>query len=442
MWTPDTFDIRLSLESTLDTSHRWPTALIDLSQAPHLALVDGVEAEQSSFALQKDHPRELVWKVTLADSPISDTEERVCIHYATELYPDGRDTCITIRIADPAPDPACFMTVPDEILVEDGALTHPLFTINSRIINPRFDPLPVHHAVLNLPASFETTKDTYWQIGEIPGKDDVYDFWIVRPLRSEYDREETVSLEVFDHGNQKILECTERVFIQGVRPPIHTSHESLDSIRYNPVTRKWVPDRFLLRFELENRTDTTNPNLFVQLRDLSENYFTNANGYPRSYGFPELGPGEDMYFEWLLIMNKVAEGANVVDTIHIEYKTDLLDGWQVIPVPVAIEARKSVGIGDVPAGAGSFTLGAFYPNPFVDRASIDVDLRSSGMLSLSIVNVYGRQVFAESGHYSRGSHTFDWDGTALDGMPIPPGVYYYSLGFGGRHESGTIVKLR
>ncbi len=75
-----------------------------------------------------------------------------------------------------------------------------------------------------------------------------------------------------------------------------------------------------------------------------------------------------------------------------------------------------------------FELEQNFPNPFNSTTSISVKLPRDAKISLDIFSVLGQKVrtLAE-GEYTGGVHTFLWEGTDDNRMPVATGVYIYRL---------------
>jgi hypothetical protein len=76
----------------------------------------------------------------------------------------------------------------------------------------------------------------------------------------------------------------------------------------------------------------------------------------------------------------------------------------------------------------SFALFQNYPNPFNPETEIRFYLDSPREVNLGIYNTRGQliRLLAED-EMSAGYHTVLWDGTNSRGLPVPSGVYFYSL---------------
>lgn len=85
----------------------------------------------------------------------------------------------------------------------------------------------------------------------------------------------------------------------------------------------------------------------------------------------------------------------------------------------------------------AFHLAQVFPNPFSQRATIEIRLEDPAAIRLSIYDVLGRRVAVLVDEtLSAGVHTVDIDGTGLS-----PGVYACVLEGDGRRESRTLVRV-
>ncbi|MGD8717219.1 MAG: T9SS type A sorting domain-containing protein [Candidatus Zixiibacteriota bacterium] len=79
-------------------------------------------------------------------------------------------------------------------------------------------------------------------------------------------------------------------------------------------------------------------------------------------------------------------------------------------------------------GKAGFALAQNYPNPFRARTNIVFAVPEEGNVKLTVYDLRGapvRRLWA--GPASRGGHAISWDGSADDGTPLPPGVYFCRL---------------
>lgn len=75
-----------------------------------------------------------------------------------------------------------------------------------------------------------------------------------------------------------------------------------------------------------------------------------------------------------------------------------------------------------------YTLDQNYPNPFNASTVIRFNTKHDGHVKLVVYNVLGQQVKTlvdEFRHY--GLQAADWDGTDVNGLAVPTGLYFYRL---------------
>jgi hypothetical protein len=79
-----------------------------------------------------------------------------------------------------------------------------------------------------------------------------------------------------------------------------------------------------------------------------------------------------------------------------------------------------------------------YPNPFHDFTKLEVALPTSGVISLKIFDLHGREVItlAEEWRHA-GRHFFAWEGRTNQGAPLTTGVYFAVL----RYQNLSASKL-
>jgi hypothetical protein len=108
---------------------------------------------------------------------------------------------------------------------------------------------------------------------------------------------------------------------------------------------------------------------------------------------------------------------------------------------IRIEGASGV---DSPHQAGmveDFILRQNYPNPFNSDTHIEYRLSRSSHITLTIVQVNGRQIRTlYDGYQKEGTHIQRWDGLLKNGLPAPSGVYLCGMMM--QNEMGTFQQTR
>ena len=79
------------------------------------------------------------------------------------------------------------------------------------------------------------------------------------------------------------------------------------------------------------------------------------------------------------------------------------------------------------SGNKALSLEAF-PNPFVDKMQLRIDLPASGKINLSVFNLQGQRVSVLANEVlDAGVHQLEWDGRSDSGRALPAGVYFARL---------------
>ena len=95
---------------------------------------------------------------------------------------------------------------------------------------------------------------------------------------------------------------------------------------------------------------------------------------------------------------------------------------------------------EVPVSLGLF---ASYPNPFNSEVRVDLSLRQSGKLTLSIYNLLGQRVnVLHQGRLEGGRHLFTWAGDDRNGRQLPSGVYFCCVEGAELSKSIKILKIQ
>ena len=90
-----------------------------------------------------------------------------------------------------------------------------------------------------------------------------------------------------------------------------------------------------------------------------------------------------------------------------------------------LESTTSIGEEILPK---TISLHQNYPNPFNPTTNLSFDLAKSSVISLKIFDINGNQVSVlKEGLIEAGKHNITWNGTNLDGLKVPSGIYIYQL---------------
>jgi photosystem II stability/assembly factor-like uncharacterized protein len=89
----------------------------------------------------------------------------------------------------------------------------------------------------------------------------------------------------------------------------------------------------------------------------------------------------------------------------------------------------SIGISNNQGSAPkNYKLYQNYPNPFNPATTIKYEIFEYSMTTIKIYNSVGEEVYVfMNGFRPPGMREFKWDGTNMNGMQLPSGVYFYKL---------------
>jgi len=76
-----------------------------------------------------------------------------------------------------------------------------------------------------------------------------------------------------------------------------------------------------------------------------------------------------------------------------------------------------------------------YPNPFNPNTTIEFSIQKDSNIELSIYNIKGQKIKSLTQNiFTKGSHSFIWNGNDDSGKPASSGLYYYQLIVNGKTE--------
>lgn len=96
------------------------------------------------------------------------------------------------------------------------------------------------------------------------------------------------------------------------------------------------------------------------------------------------------------------------------------------------------GVEEMTGMPDAFTLGQNYPNPFNPSTRIRFSIQRSGLTSLKVYDVLGREVAALVDEYLRGGNYV----TTFDASRFATGVYYYKLSNGNLSETKRMIFMK
>ncbi|MFA6980021.1 MAG: FlgD immunoglobulin-like domain containing protein [Ignavibacteriaceae bacterium] len=103
--------------------------------------------------------------------------------------------------------------------------------------------------------------------------------------------------------------------------------------------------------------------------------------------------------------------------------------------PLAVEDNAPVPV--------EYILQQNYPNPFNPSTTINYNLPTSGLVSLNVYDLLGREVASlVSTEQSAGHHSATWNGKNNSGNAVPSGVYLYSLSSGNYKSTMKMILMK
>lgn len=120
---------------------------------------------------------------------------------------------------------------------------------------------------------------------------------------------------------------------------------------------------------------------------------------------------------------------------------DSLYGWGIVNAWDAIKKAEimATSVRDAPELPYALKVRAPYPNPFVDKTTLEVEIsRPVSSVSASVYNVLGQRVFLE--HVAPrpvGTHSI-----TIDGQHLPSGLYTFVVTAGGQSRTGLMVHIQ
>jgi hypothetical protein len=197
---------------------------------------------------------------------------------------------------------------------------------------------------------------------------------------------------------------------------------------------------------------------FTPLNEWDDNFDTVmlSQSYIRQFGFADLGGDDNTSLYSISRINifnipfRVDPDARrqliVVDTVWDQLNGSLLLGLSDGSTEITPAFKRGFiypdAIDDIPEPS-RFSLSQNYPNPFNSATEIEFSLPRSGLVSLVIYDIQGREVRRLlEGSSSAGRQKIIWDGTDNNRGEAASGIYFYRLTTDNMEESRRMTLLR
>jgi flagellar hook assembly protein FlgD len=82
------------------------------------------------------------------------------------------------------------------------------------------------------------------------------------------------------------------------------------------------------------------------------------------------------------------------------------------------------------------------PNPFSNSTNIIFTIPQDETVTLSIYDIFGREVKQRMSYYKAGEHKMEWSGEDSRGIPLARGLYHIRLRAGGDEKSMKAIFIR
>ena len=121
----------------------------------------------------------------------------------------------------------------------------------------------------------------------------------------------------------------------------------------------------------------------------------------------------------------------------LSFSTDSLKGCFIDGV-VYGDTSLITGVNDKPYSVFNYKLEQNYPNPFNPTTNIRFQIPESGMVTLKVYNILGKEVATlVKEERSAGSYEVEFDASSL-----PSGVYFYQLKAGSFIKTNKMILLK
>jgi hypothetical protein len=416
---PDSIVVRMQVSNHYDSLQFQPFATIHLEDSPHFKLSKFTDSIQYSALLDKASSINFFWTLKVSTPPADYAEDLIRFYASSFRYPYGTECVQKVVFEDPVPDPECYLHVPESIDLCGDEYCPSVFTANYRIANPGYETLAVSKLLLELGEGLTTRGPMEVQMDPLGQQESEFAFWTIETKRSVYARSSFIRVSALDDDGNSLLLCEEEFELPPMQQPIRCSIQGVDSLRFNPTTRKYYPALFTILAYIKNLTDTTYSNIQVTFDGDHSSHFTIATGQSWSQSIPLLEPGADFTFGWEVLLNR-SSSETITDTIFVQHSSKEFPDKVDCALPVVIESNKIVSVEGNVLDL-TMALEQNHPNPFLGLTSIRYSVAKRSPVTIAVYNALGILVSTPvSRIHPPGTHLIHVDG-------LLPGVYLYVM---------------
>jgi hypothetical protein len=203
---------------------------------------------------------------------------------------------------------------------------------------------------------------------------------------------------------------------------------------WSGVTPLLDPDNYYLR-HIYNRTASIQPDHNViwhdSLTDVTSDFL--QYNWTECY-FPDVAANSDNRIHILFMADDLAgsyvKGVNIAG---YSGQTSVTENNMIVISPLKTDLY--VGTADKKKTKPSFEVSKNYPNPVIDKTTVNFNIQKPGNAIMEVTNLMGQQLLSiEKTNLTAGTYRF-----VIDASQLSPGIYFYTVKFNNESITNKMV---
>ncbi|MCB2206432.1 T9SS type A sorting domain-containing protein [bacterium] len=380
-YTPDPFEVGMTMQQVLDTTLLDCVGVIDLSACRYVGLASGETLQRPAVRLSADESDTLRWQLSLSSIPSVTAYDTVV--YQTYSAGELRSSCLQVfRIVTLSENVSCAITAGDSLTQQDLLSRTPV-PLSGILRNIGTVPVSVDHLRLSIPAGSGVYADeALMQTGRTlgPNEDLVIDWTLhARILRNS--RDVLLEVSAFDDTDSLLTSCMHNLHIAG-GPELQCMLSAADTVRFDRQGPAYDPDPCPVTVDLRNLLDEEERSVDAHIDLSSATRFTLASGETTEKTITVIDSQATGTVTWLLIPQpaSTAEDQEVI----VRYRSDEQTEWKECSVIIHIEAwPEETGTDCATGGHDSLYADPYYERFIPDPLFVSYTVTNTGTIALT-----------------------------------------------------------
>ena len=346
IYSPDPFQVSLSVRNPSDTAVTTLRVDLDISQAPYFAAAAGDSLSRTVPAMAARETAHFVWRLRVAGPVPATVLQRLFFRIRSDQFPDSQSCELVIPFAIPLPEglAKCGLAISDSLRIagDDTSYAPASIALNCRVQNIGNATLPAGETVLSVkPASALMVADSArrWLGPLSPGAEQSI-VWNAVPRTSRFSRIVTCSV-VVTMGGKAATRCEVAVFVPGIANDLQCAVDVPDTLHYSIATDASDPNPFHAMLTLRNHLDTTQAAIETEVDLAAAPHLRLAAGETAKKILPSIPNHGSAALSWMLEVSAVPP-VPVVEIVTVHYRHTGDTAWKQCEQTILIEGAERI----------------------------------------------------------------------------------------------------